>query len=70
MENENKALPVVIVSTFTFQTTGVEPHNRAFAFNLQAKDIEEARVALIADLQKVISNLEKVETETPAADLG
>lgn len=58
MKNQKaKEAPIKTVATFSFTATGIAPLNRIFTFNIEAKNEEEARKALAADLGKVINDL-------------
>lgn len=58
MKNQKTKEPAIkTTATFTFHAVGIAPGNRAFTFNIEAKNEEEARKALAADLGKVINDL-------------
>lgn len=49
--------PITTVATFAFAAVGVPPLNRSFNFSIEAKNEEEARKFLAADLGKIINDL-------------
>lgn len=57
-KNKPKKQPAISTkATFSFTAAGVPPLNRIFTFNIEAKDEEEAKKLLAADLGKIINDL-------------